>query len=152
MSPVNLEMLQREVGEAVAGRPGGAVSLAVGMAQIFGSLPGMRGLLDYWYHFAIMFEALFILTTIDAGTRVGRFLVQEFGGRVWPQFGNAGWLPGRSSRPRWLSSRGPTSSDRQHQHHLADVRHRQPVARGVALAVGTTVIIMPAVRGMPGLR
>jgi len=48
MSPVNLEMLQREVGEAVAGRPGGAVSLAVGMAQIFGSLPGMRGLLDYW--------------------------------------------------------------------------------------------------------
>jgi len=81
MSPVNLEMLQHEVGEAVAGRPGGAVSLAFGMAQIFGSLPGMGGLLDYWYHFAIMFEALFIVTTIDAGTRVGGFLVQEFGGR-----------------------------------------------------------------------
>src|SRR5258706_5822563 len=93
MSPVNLEMLQREVGEAVAGRPGGAVSLAVGMAQIFGSLPGMRGLLDYWYHFAIMFEALFILTTIDAGTRVGRFMLQEIVGHAWPRFGQTSWYP-----------------------------------------------------------
>ena len=59
------------------------MSLAVGMAQIFCGLPGMRGLMAYWYHFAIMFEAVFILTTVDSGTRVGRFLVQEFGGRVW---------------------------------------------------------------------
>jgi carbon starvation protein len=94
MHPVNLDMLQREVGEIVVGRPGGAVSLAVGMAQIFSSLPGMKGLMAYWYHFAIMFEAVFILTTIDAGTRVGRFLLQEFGGRVWTKFGETNWMPG----------------------------------------------------------
>jgi carbon starvation protein len=94
LTPVNLEMLQQEVGEQVAGRPGGAVSLAVGFAQIFSSIPGMRGLMSYWYHFAIMFEALFILTTIDAGTRVGRFLVQEFVGRAWKPFGKPEWLPG----------------------------------------------------------
>jgi carbon starvation protein len=94
LSPVDLGELQRGVGETVVGRPGGAVSLAVGMAQIFSSIPGMRGLLDYWYHFAIMFEALFILTTIDAGTRVGRFIVQEFGGRVWKPFARPNWVPG----------------------------------------------------------
>src|ERR1044071_8477914 len=91
---VNLAALQAAVGENVTARPGGAVSLAVGMAQIFAALPGMRGLMAYWYHFAIMFEALFILTTVDSGTRVGRFLVQEFGGRVWKKLGDAEWLPG----------------------------------------------------------
>ncbi len=80
---VNLVDLSAQVGEEVAGRPGGAVSLAVGMAQIFSSMPGMRGLMDYWYHFAIMFEALFVLTTVDAGTRVGRFIIQEFLGRFY---------------------------------------------------------------------
>jgi carbon starvation protein len=90
---VNLMELQREVGETVIGRPGGAVSLAVGMAQIFSGLPGMRSLMDYWYHFAIMFEAVFILTTIDSGTRIGRFVLQEFGGRVWKDFGRADFLP-----------------------------------------------------------
>jgi len=94
MAIQNLPMLEAEVGEHVAGRPGGAVSLAVGMAQIFGKLPGMTGLMDYWYHFAIMFEALFILTTIDAGTRVARFLLQEFGGRIYPPFGRKDWMPG----------------------------------------------------------
>jgi carbon starvation protein len=93
LSPVNLAELSREVGETVAGRPGGAVSLAVGFAQIFSGVPGMRGLMSYWYHFAIMFEALFILTTIDAGTRVGRFLIQEFGGKVWKPFERTAWLP-----------------------------------------------------------
>jgi carbon starvation protein len=91
---VNLPALQAAVGENVTARPGGAVSLAVGMAQIFAALPGMKGLMAYWYHFAIMFEALFILTTVDSGTRVGRFLVQEFGGRLWKKLGDAEWLPG----------------------------------------------------------
>jgi carbon starvation protein len=93
MTPVNIKDLELQVGEAVVGRPGGAVSLAVGMADIFSRLPGMRGLMAYWYHFAIMFEALFILTTIDAGTRVGRFLIQEFGGRVYKPFGRPDSVP-----------------------------------------------------------
>jgi carbon starvation protein len=83
---VNLPELSSEVGENVQGRTGGAVSLAVGMAQIFTAIPGMRSLMSYWYHFAIMFEALFILTTIDAGTRVTRFIVQEFIGRFYAPF------------------------------------------------------------------
>jgi carbon starvation protein len=91
---VNLNDLQAQVGEVVVGRTGGAVSLAVGMAQIFSGLPGMRGMMDYWYHFAIMFEALFILTTIDTGTRVGRFLVGEFLGRAYKPFERHDWMPG----------------------------------------------------------
>ncbi|MBA3949992.1 MAG: carbon starvation protein A [Acidobacteria bacterium] len=93
---VNLALLESQVGETVAGRPGGAVSLAVGMAQIFSSLPGMRHLMDYWYHFAIMFEALFILTTIDTGTRVARFLVGEFAGRApgLSKMADHSWMPG----------------------------------------------------------
>ncbi len=96
ISVVNLPELQREVGEIVAGRPGGAVSLAVGFAQIFASVPGMKGLMSFWYHFAIMFEALFILTTVDAGTRIARFLVQEFVGRFWKRFESTTWVPGAS--------------------------------------------------------
>jgi carbon starvation protein len=94
LTPVNLQALQGQVGETLAGRTGGAVSLAVGMAQIFSGLPTMRGLMSYWYHFAIMFEALFILTTIDAGTRVSRFLLQEFFGRFYKPFERTDWLPG----------------------------------------------------------
>ena len=91
---VNLPELEAAVGETVAGRPGGAVSLAVGIAQVFSGLPGMRGLMDYWYHFAIMFEALFILTTIDTGTRVARFLVQEFLGQFYAPMARQEWVPG----------------------------------------------------------
>jgi carbon starvation protein len=94
MTTVNLPELSREVGENIAGRSGGAVSLAVGMAQIFSGIPGMKHLMSYWYHFAIMFEALFILTTIDAGTRVGRFLLQEFLGNFYRPFARASWIPG----------------------------------------------------------
>lgn len=89
-----LAQLSHMVGENVAGRPGGAVSLAVGMAHIFSKIPGLEALLSFWYHFAIMFEALFILTTIDAGTRVGRYLLQELGGMVYKPLGNVHWTPG----------------------------------------------------------
>ncbi len=94
MNPVHLQELCQAVGENVAGRPGGAVSLAVGFAQVFSGLPGLESLMNYFYHFMIMFEALFILTTIDAGTRIGRFLLQEFGGRLWKPLENPNWLPG----------------------------------------------------------
>jgi carbon starvation protein len=91
---IDLPRLEAEVGESVTGRTGGAVSLAVGMAQILTGLPGMSGLMSYWYHFAIMFEALFILTVIDAGTRVGRFLVGEFLGRAYAPLARPNWMPG----------------------------------------------------------
>jgi carbon starvation protein len=94
LAMVNLPDLEQQVGEHVVGRTGGAVSLAIGMADIFSRLPGMRGLMAYWYHFAIMFEALFILTTIDAGTRVARFALQEFVGRAYQPFGRPDWVPG----------------------------------------------------------
>jgi carbon starvation protein len=90
----NIAQLSAEVGEHVIGRTGGAVSLAVGMAQIFSSIPGLTRFMSYWYHFAIMFEALFILTTIDAGTRIGRFVLQEMIGRIYKPFGRTSWLPG----------------------------------------------------------
>lgn len=93
MHTTNLAMLSQQVGENVAGRTGGAVSLALGMAQVFTALPGMRSLMAYWYHFAILFEALFILTTIDAGTRVGRFVLQELVGRVYQPFDRADSIP-----------------------------------------------------------
>ena len=90
----NITELSAEVNENIIGRTGGAVSLAVGMAQIFSSIPGLRHLMSYWYHFAIMFEALFILTTIDAGTRIGRFVLQEALGKIYKPFGRTNWLPG----------------------------------------------------------
>jgi carbon starvation protein len=89
-----LPAMQRQADEVVAARTGGGVSLAVGMARVFSGLPGMSTLLAYWYHFAIMFEALFILTTIDTGTRIGRFLMQEFLGRISKPLGVSTSLPG----------------------------------------------------------
>jgi len=94
MQTVNLDTFSAAVGEELAGRTGGAVSLAVGMAQIFKGLPGMRTLTGYWYHYAIMFEALFILTTVDAGTRVARYVMHELLGRAHKPFSNTAWLPG----------------------------------------------------------
>ena len=86
--------LAHAVGEqTLLNRAGGAPSLAVGMAQIFSSTIGGDRLLGIWYHFAIMFEALFILTVLDAGTRVGRFMIQELGGRVWKPLGRMNYYP-----------------------------------------------------------
>ncbi len=93
MSPVHLPQLAAEVQENIQGRPGGAVSLAVGMAYIFSSVSFMKGLMSYWYHFAIMFEAVFILTAVDTGTRVGRYLLQEIIGRAIPAFSQKKSIP-----------------------------------------------------------
>jgi carbon starvation protein len=96
----DLAELERLVGgESLRGRTGGAVTLAVGMAVVFTDAlnkagVAVEGFVKYWYHFAIMFEALFILTTIDAGTRIARFLLQEALGTVFPKFERTDWLPG----------------------------------------------------------
>jgi carbon starvation protein len=95
LHPQEIDRLQAESGEKnLRGRTGGAVTLALGIAKIFDGIPGLRGFMKYWYHFAIMFEALFILTTIDTGTRVARFLVGEFGGRFYRKLEEPNWLPG----------------------------------------------------------
>jgi carbon starvation protein len=103
----HLDRIESQVGgETLRGRTGGAVTLAVGMAQIMSdatakvtSAVSLDGLVKYWFHFAIMFEALFILTTIDTGTRIARFLLQEICGNVAPAFRRMDWWPGV-----WLTS------------------------------------------------
>jgi len=93
VTPDQIQSLAASVGEkTLLGRTGGAPSLAVGMAHIFSSAFG-TGLMALWYHFAIMFEALFILTTVDTGTRVGRFMLQELAGHVWHPLGRTSWYP-----------------------------------------------------------
>lgn len=94
LGTVQLAEIERMTGEALAGRAGGAVSLAAGMSVILSAIPGMKHLMGYWYHFAIMFEALFILTTVDTGTRVARYIVQELVKHVKPRWGRTNWMPG----------------------------------------------------------
>src|ERR687894_261604 len=94
VSPETLQQTANNVGEeTIIGRTGGAPTLAVGISEIFSAVIGGTALQAFWYHFAIMFEALFILTTVDAGTRVGRFMIQDLVGNVWAPFGRTSWLP-----------------------------------------------------------
>ena len=86
--PKDLPMLETLVGEQLSGRPGGSVSLAVGMTYVFHNIPGLSSIMSYWYHFCIMFEALFILTTIDSGTRIGRYLLQDLFGKMYKPLSN----------------------------------------------------------------
>ncbi len=94
VTPAELESLARQVGESsLLSRTGGAPSLAVGMAHLFSRALGGTSAMALWYHFAIMFEALFILTTLDAGTRVGRYMLQDLGRHIWTPFGRTTWTP-----------------------------------------------------------
>jgi carbon starvation protein len=94
LKPEELTLLAAQVEESsLLSRTGGAPSLAVGMAKIFASVLGGDTAMALWYHFALMFEALFILTTVDAGTRVGRFMLQDLGKHVWEPFGRVSWYP-----------------------------------------------------------
>jgi carbon starvation protein len=94
ISPDSITAMAQHVGEtSLLSRTGGAPSLAVGMANIFAQVLGGQSTLALWYHFALMFEALFILTTLDAGTRVGRFMLQDLGKHIWAPFGRVSWYP-----------------------------------------------------------
>jgi carbon starvation protein len=94
LSEKEFASLEKGTEEKLAGRTGGAVTLAVGMAKVFARLPGMKTLTSYWYHFVIMFEALFILTLLETGTRVARFVFQEAAGQFWPK-------PTVANKPNW---------------------------------------------------
>ncbi len=143
MQPVDLQALTAQVGEAnLVGRTGGAVTLAVGMARIFSGIGGLRHLMDFWYHFAIVFEALFILTVVDAGTRVARFLLQEFAGGFYPRFRDGGWVPGI------VITSGVTVVLWAYMVYTGDISRVWPMfgianqlLAAIALAIGTTLIL-----------
>ncbi|MPL60323.1 Peptide transporter CstA [bioreactor metagenome] len=140
---VEINELSRLVGMDIAHRPGGAVSLAVGMAHVFSSIGGMKHLMSYWYQFAIMFEALFILTTIDAGTRVARYILQDIlGTYVYAPLKQTGWWPGilfTSALVTYMWGYLLYSGDVASIWPLFGVANQ--LLAVVALAVGTTIIL-----------
>lgn len=139
----HVAQIAKAVGEeSLVGRQGGSVTLAVGMADVLSRIPGMSQLMAYWYHFAIMFEALFILTTIDTGTRVARFILQEMLGRLYRPFAGARWLPGviftsfAVSFSWYYLVHGGTVSTIWPMFGIAN-----QLLGGIALAIGTTYIL-----------
>ena len=149
VSPVQMQTLAQQVGETtLLNRTGGAPSLAMGMAQIFSGTIGGAHLLAIWYHFAIMFEALFILTVLDAGTRVGRFMVQETLRHVWEPLGAFGLLREhhlfqRADRGNvgLLPLSGRVRPAGRNQFAVGAVWNFQPVARIRGLVVATTIVL-----------
>src|SRR5918993_1088590 len=151
VSPQTLQSTANAVGEdSIVGRTGGAPTLAVGISAIFAGVTGIFGaaLQAFWYHFAIMFEALFILTTVDAGTRVGRFMIQDLVGNVWRPFARTSWLPGNLIASAlivagwgyflWAGVNDPLGGINQ-LFPLFGIANQLLAA--VALTVGTTILI-----------
>src|SRR5829696_10072154 len=151
VSPDALQSTANAVGEdSIVGRTGGAPTLAVGISAIFAGVTGIFGaaLQAFWYHFAIMFEALFILTTVDAGTRVGRFMIQDLVGNVWRPFARTSWLPGNIIASAlivagwgyflWAGVNDPLGGINQ-LFPLFGIANQLLAA--VALTVGTTILI-----------
>jgi carbon starvation protein len=151
VTPDTLQSTANAVGEdSIIGRTGGAPTLAVGISAIFAGVTGIFGaaLQAFWYHFAIMFEALFILTTVDAGTRVGRFMIQDLVGNVWRPFARTSWLPGNIIASAlivagwgyflWAGVNDPLGGINQ-LFPLFGIANQLLAA--VALTVGTTILI-----------
>ena len=149
VTPGEIENLARQVGESsLLSRTGGAPSLAVGMAHLFSSALGGSAAMALWYHFAIMFEALFILTTIDAGTRVGRFMLQDLGKHLWAPFGRVSWSPAVVLSSAifvmmwgWFLYQGVTDPLGGINSLLPMFGIANQLLAAVALCVGTTVIV-----------
>jgi len=143
MTVVDLPILNQLVGLDVSHRPGGAISLAVGMAHIFSNIgEGLRHTMKYWFQFIIMFEALFILTTIDAGTRVARYILQDILGYAYKPFGKKDWIPGS------ILTSALVSLCWGYMLYTGDISSIWPmfgatnqVLASLALAIGTTIIL-----------